>query len=437
VRFLPCHPTWLIAACCLLLPAEVLGDPRWISVSFVDADTSTRAGISWADEAEGGDIVQWGLTAGALDRTTLATRAEVPDIGLFRNAVLDDLRPDTKIFYRVGGPQGWSGINSFWTGPVDFCEPVRFAVLGDGRGARDGVSPIFREVLSRALEDDPAFVLDTGDLVREGREGEDWVKWLDATDGLLGGVFHMPTVGNHDDGPGRGARANFNRVFQVPRNGTMQAEDLYFFTYGPVAVAVLNSALFGTEPGNDEARKQAAWLELMLGRHPRPWRVVVLHHPLRTSRGVLGIGHPPDEHGQNAALLPVLDRLEVDLVFQGHVHWYERFLPSRPADAPAPSETDETPFRGTVHITTGGAGAPTMRCWLVLSPAEGSQVCADTNHYTLVEIDRERVRIRARAAGPEGGDRILDDISWTKALPHGTVCEPKAPNPPPAPGGAP
>ena len=410
-----------LAAALLLLPAlAARAEPRWLRVGFVDADTATRAGIAWADDAQGGDIVQWGLTAGVLNRTALATREEVPQIGLFRNAVLEDLRSDTKIFYRVGGPGNWSATHSFWTGPADACEPVRFVAMGDGRGAREGVSEMFPALLARALEDNPAFLLNTGDMVREGEQPEDWVSWFDATAGLLHSVPHMPAVGNHDDGPGRGAEALYNRVFQLPNNGAAGAEDSYFFTYGLVAVAVLNSPLFRAEPGDAEAHTQAAWLERMFTEHPRPWKIAVLHHPVLSSQGAFGIGHPPDERRQNDALVPVFDRVHVDLVLQGHAHWYERFGPARGAEAPSQPSPVEDPAQGTVYLTTGGAGAPTLPCWLVLSPAEGSAVCASDYHYTLIDVEPDRIRIRARAAGQPG--RILDDVTWNKTPPRG-LCE--------------
>ena len=58
-------------------------------------------------------------------------------------------------------------------------------------------------------------------------------------------------------------------------------------------------------------------------------------------------------HGSNEGLReawgPVLDEHEVDLVVAGHNHIYERSVPVRGGEAAED---------GTVHLVSGGAGAP-------------------------------------------------------------------------------
>ena len=64
---------------------------------------------------------------------------------------------------------------------LEACAPLRFAVIGDGRAGFPGVGPsaykraILGEVLARA----PAFIVDTGDLVRDSDDPAEWARFLD------------------------------------------------------------------------------------------------------------------------------------------------------------------------------------------------------------------------------------------------------------------
>jgi 3',5'-cyclic AMP phosphodiesterase CpdA len=69
-------------------------------------------------------------------------------------------------------------------------------------------------------------------------------------------------------------------------------------------------------------KQQLEWLEKELQASGADWKICFFHHPLYSS----GKKHGPSEE-LRTALEPVLVKHGVDLVLQGHEHFYERIEP--------------------------------------------------------------------------------------------------------------
>lgn len=94
---------------------------------------------------------------------------------------------------------------------------------------------------------------------------------------------------------------------------------------------------------------QHGWLQHDLAgvnRTRTPWLLVVLHVPWYTSNA-----HHPQAEGDamRTSLEPMLLKAGVDLVFNGHVHAYERSWPVAGNERVAPG-------RGISHVTIGDGG---------------------------------------------------------------------------------
>ena len=148
------------------------------------------------------------------------------------------------------------------------------------------------------------FVLMMGDNLYGGDDPRDFErKFAQPYKALLDRqVKFYAAIGNHDD-PGRQILYdNFNMggktyySFQ-PRN------DVHFFA--------LNSDYM--DP------RQLEWFEKEISSSNSPWKIVFFHHPLYSSGR---------KHGSNIELRTVLEPLlikhGVDVVFNGHEHFYER-----------------------------------------------------------------------------------------------------------------
>jgi acid phosphatase type 7 len=391
----------------LALSATASAAPGAVRLSFVD-DPSTSMAVSWNAPA--------GTTEGRVELWTTkkdgptVVRARLQPFGpreVVAEALLRGLRPSTLYRYRVGDEAGgFSPSYSFRTAPPTRpdCGRSRFVVVGDTRsGSPDphkGAARSWPALLTRAASHLPGFILHTGDIVRSGRRQENWSDHLAVSSPVSALIPILYTLGNHDTGPGAGERANFNRALALPRSsralGGSGTEDYYAFHHGNALFVVLSTESFleGRSPMADQAR----WMDRVLGSTPARWRIVLLHRPMRT--GARLVGHRPDEIGQNRALQPVLDRHHVDLVLAGHNHFYERFAPSA---------------AGTVHVTTGGGGAPVIP---FPGPTSAERpVAVGKRHYVLVEIADEALRLEARDAGAV----LLDSLALRKA-PGPTTC---------------
>jgi len=233
--------------------------------------------------------------------------------------------------------------------PAMSQEPFKFVVLGDTRS--DHVS--HRAVVSQALKLDPDFVINTGDLVSDGRNIRQWEVFLEIIRPLRAAAPYYPVVGNHDHG---GALAN---IFGLPdRDGVY-----YYFTYENALFIMLD-----TTADFSEGSPQHRWLEKRLKRAREDHIFVSFHHPpfgIKASRG------------NNQAVIDAFHELfvkhKVRAVFCGHDHYYYR-----------------TKRDGVTYIISGGGGAG------LYDPDPGLTIEGDVwgkfHHCILVEVDGSEVK---------------------------------------------
>jgi hypothetical protein len=415
---------FLIAAAWLLPATAFAAEPWGVRLGYSTPDATTTASLAWNTDTDDPTVVEYGTTTAYGMTVEGTSSARGADLRYVHEANLTGLKPDTVYHYRVGSPGGWSPDFTFRTAPADLCAPYSIVAMGDDRSDDDsGPSPRWNPILMESLSWKPLMVLNTGDLVRAGDEAKQWANWMRASDPGLGLAAHLPTLGNHDDGPGDGDTAHYNMLFHLPRNDVSGTEDYYYVTLGNMIVVSLSTMTFkgGTRPFAD----QAAWLDRVLTENPRLWRVVFFHHPIHTSvAGIFGwdLSHPPDEQDQNTALVPILDKHKVDFVFYGHNHWYERFKPMR-GGAVASDPKD-----GTWYVVTGGAGAMTYGLLnaikLFCPSADGSAVCAGDHHFVDLKVEGNTITYTARATATQllttdpGNQKVLDQFVVTKPWPE-------------------
>ncbi|MBI4951118.1 MAG: metallophosphoesterase family protein, partial [Myxococcales bacterium] len=403
------------------LCTEALAAPSHVRVSFV-GPTHTTFGVTWNTTAAGQSLVEYGVSPGSYGPAVSGSSFVANGaLGIVHEVVLTGLAPSTTYYYRAGNPaDGWSNEYSFRTGPTPHaeCGSFRFAYLGDNRP-----DPIFgggenyAEILSQAMTHAPAFVLNGGDLVVDGDAIDQWQNYLTYNDDAAAFVPSLASLGNHDTGPGQGDGANYNQLFALPRstgpNGS-DTEDYYFFRYGNAIFVALSTETY--KDGQPAFAKQAAWLDEVLTQNPARWKIVYLHKPIYTHEVWFSISHPPNEEGQNAALVPVFDAHHVDVVLASHNHWYERYAPSACATQGDPGSNDACPVgdpaAGTVYYVSGGAGAFTIP-GLLCGSATGREMCSGDHHYLVFDVADEKLDIATWGAYPQQ-NQVFDLYSITK-----------------------
>jgi hypothetical protein len=244
----------------------------------------------------------------------------------YHSITFKGLKPDTLYAWRVQGDRGnWSEWFQSRTAPVTSA-PVSFVYFGD---AQNGIRSHWSRVIRAANQVAPNanFFLHAGDLVMKGHSDFNWAEWFTA-----GGFIHartpsVPVPGNHENisiplagGKGRTrVRTPLWRAqFTLPEDKDLPEayrEAVYDIRYSPdLHVFVVDSA-------RDTFDVQARWLDRKLSESDARWKVVTMHHPY----------FAPEQFDRNktdarrrAALSPVIDKHDVDLVLTGHIHTYAR-----------------------------------------------------------------------------------------------------------------
>jgi hypothetical protein len=367
-----------------------------VAALFYAGTFALRAGGYCADEFLPGEIalpvepyvqnVTEG-TASILWRTTIETDGrlaygETRELGLFaeggagqdHHVRLTGLKPDTVYFYTAGAFGQEPTISSFRTAPAA-DSPITFAVIGDS-GTGGDAQATMAGVLAGV---EPRLVLHTGDVVyRRGAECHYAKRFFYPYQNLIASVPVYPALGNHDLLAADGAA--YFETFDLPANNPERSERYYSFDYGPVHFVALDSELYHGDGGAGAASAQKTWLEADLQQTAQPWTVVYLH------RSPFSTGKHGDDEAIVADLVPLFAREGVDVVFGGHTHAYERFVPRD----------------GVTYVVSGGGGA---RLHNVRQIAE-TAVAAKKHHVLKVTATPDRLAIEAVDEDGQVFDRV-------------------------------
>ena len=395
-----------------------------MKLSWASEDSATTMAVSWLTETNVATTIEYGVASVNEHMLSGAAPSMIAGLGWHHELELTGLTANTVYRYRVGSAGDWSAEFTFTTAPNDQCAPFEFVILGDARSQDErGPSRNWPGIQAEAHAAGARFFLNSGDLVKDGNQIDQWATWIDVSAPVNALVPMMPAIGNHDDGPGDGDGANYNRIFALPRNPVTGTEDYYYFVYNNLIVFSLSTATF------EDWAAQVGWLENVRAQHPDKWSIVFFHHPVYTTqtRIIIDVGHPPNEQGQNPQYGPAFDRANIDLVLQSHNHHYERFRPLR-YDSGDPEQGREVtsygrgPNDGRLYVVSGGSGA-------FLDPliegsrqnlANGSESRSKDHHFIKVGIAGNSLHysaIKTNAGSTSGGGTIIDQLTFTRPGP--------------------
>jgi 3',5'-cyclic AMP phosphodiesterase CpdA len=319
--------------------------PRYVHLSFPETDASTSIGINWMTDGQTFvSDVQFGTTEDNLNLHARGFSFVFDEINTERRsqrvheARLCGLQPATTYYYRVGGEGGWSDVYSFTTAPApDSGETFRLAVTGD---SRSDTQALWRQALEGIESQGADVLLFTGDAVETGTVMAQWDVFYtqgepDENFDRFAGMPWIFVHGNHDFLGDAAWSLN-----SQPRN-----EQNFWIRYGnTLFVSLDDTGWFLTQELPNEGAREFL-IEALEANQDATWRIVAHHKPIYSSG---------TRHGQDFGLLeawtPVFDQYNVDLVFSGHEHNYERSLPVR--------DNEVVTDNGTIYVVAAGVGAP-------------------------------------------------------------------------------
>jgi acid phosphatase type 7 len=327
------------------------------------------------------------------------------------------LSPDTVYYYKVGAPGHWSEVFDFATAPEPgSTAPWSFAATGDSRNHQQNAWAISQRRIRDLGVDLEVF---SGDAVVLGTLQNDWDLFFEASDGdfevqdLMARVPIMIANGNHD-----ALAVNYIAQFAFPQDRSPGERgtgmEWYSFDYANAHFVVLNDSV---DDSQVLSGSQAEWLRQDLSRVDRsvtPWIFAIHHRPFHTCLST----HSPDT-GLRAAWQPIFDDFEVDIVFTGHNHVYERSLPIRGLEggqgvvAPAgangvPVISSEGRPSGTLYVVSAGVGAP---LYPVSDECPFTHTADSTRNFVHLEIDDRTINYTTYEAL---SGNVIDQISYTK-----------------------
>lgn len=253
-----------------------------------------------------------------------------------------------------------------------------FLVFGDS-----GTGNAFQQKLAKVMLNYPfTFILHVGDLAYPSSTNDLLEKnFFQMYSSHLQRAKVYPAPGNHD------YLADdlqpYLDKFNLPKQAfnVRDQEKYYSFDFGKAHFVSLdtNTPLF--QISDERADDMADWLNYDLrNSSDQLWKIVYFHHAPYSS----GTVHGGDQRVRDV-LVPILQKYQVDLVFSGHEHNYERTC----AMLDGKCGTD-----GIVYVVTGGGGGDLYQFGPIQPFSEARAV-----QYHFVYVSINDCQLKANAIG--------------------------------------
>ncbi len=272
-------------------------------------------------------------TVSNTDRTSKVNRY------IQHETIITRLKANTTYNYDVFDDGTDNGKGTFTTYPRGI-QDFHFAVLGDTRTRHD----MHQKVVNRIIDENPLFVVNTGDLVGNGNNIGDWEHFFDINKELIKNIPYYTVLGNHEQNS-----ENYFNFFDMPGNGSY-----YFFTVGDALFITLDMEgknydtpayldsegreKFWNNIGKDYFEKEKQWLENVLELNKSAGYIFVFFHPTWYS---IKKSRVKDAEIRRKFWGDVFERHNVTAVLNGHDHYYHHAR-----------------HGGVDYIVTAGGGAP-------------------------------------------------------------------------------
>jgi len=325
---------------------------------YVQLSTQTSAAVAWVTKTKSIGMLSYGTDIGNLFQISESEPANKHLI------IAENLTPDTKYYYTVYNEgQLFADSLSFSTVKPREQDTISFLIWGDS--GTDNADQHSVAKLINNETDNVDFAIHVGDVSQFSGEEYDNI-YFSKYSRFVGNKNVYTAIGNHDTYYD-GAQTYLND-FYYSIDPTV-SERYYSFMWGNAFFICLDSNIdyspdseqyrfFINELGSDK-RKSALWT------------IVYFHHPPYCE---LWEGWAGDQNVRDY-LVPQFEAFDVDFVFNGHTHGYERGL-----------------LNGVYYIISGGGGGGLdyyARDWAHIAKSKS------IHHYTKVNINGKSFELTA------------------------------------------
>lgn len=329
--------------------------------------TDSEVSVRWETDSPVVGYVEFGTSAG------LGRLVSEETAGTSHEVRLTGMQAATVHHYRIG----WDGYGletkTFSTAPPDGNADFRFVAWGDNQNAPDNFETITELMDLEA----PDFAISSGDCVQNGTRSEYRSQLFEPISPLADHVPFLVGAGNHERYSDSGAEL-FDEYMSQPGD-----EHCFGWRYGSVYFMFIDTEL-DIDPGTPQGDCIANSLS-----SPRAtsaaFRAAVFHKPPRVNwwfGGALAFTNEMEAPWVRETLEPMLESLDVDIVFNGHNHLY--------------SYTPET-SGGITWVTTGGGGGQIDTDFALWKVGDWSAITEThhENHFLVVDLVGSDMNVRA------------------------------------------
>jgi acid phosphatase type 7 len=359
-----------VTACAVLAAAFVFATASQAQASFAKGPylqslSATGVTVMFDTGSTSSAQVDYGTTS-SLGKTVSVSSTTKPAA-----VRLTGLLPNTTYSYKVTQGSSVSSVYTFKTLPNTGL--FTFGIYGDDRSNPSEHAKILGYIKAR----NPAFVLNGGDIVYDGTNSSYWTSQFFVPAQSLISRYNMFTVpGNHEK----------ESSYYFSYLGGHDGKKWYSFN-----VANAHFVMLDSNTDLSTTSSQYKWLVADLAASTARWKFVALHHPLYSS----------GEHGSSLTLrhnlMPIFEKYQVDMVFTGHDHDYER---SRPIIGPSGQHP-------VMHVVSGGGGAPLR----ALSGGFFTAAKLASYNYCTVQVAGETMLFKAY----DGSNNNIDTVYIIKS----------------------
>ena len=277
------------------------------------------------------------------------------------DANLTELQEGETYFYRItttgGIKQKWNTFKTYTKNQDKFT----FVAMGDSRS-----NPrIFSQIMNNASNTSPDLIVSVGDLVIKGGNYSEWGKYFFApASKYITSIPFASTLGDHETELDNGALFNYFLMDNEPVK-----EQWFSFDYG-------NAHFISLDYREADSKDMQDWFTEDVAKANKKWNFVIMHRP------VYNFGGHRSSWGMST-WSKLFQSSNIDIVFAGHSHLYERFYPVRP---------DNTTGHAVTYVTSGGAGA---ELYEAVTESTIMPVSESVNHLITVQIDNNTLKYTA------------------------------------------
>ncbi len=392
----------------LILEAKLTSAPAYIRSGTTVDPTSSKT-ITWmsnpataaepsiiklAKESDGeGAFQQYTGTTKMLEFDATASSGVTKG----SSVTVENLEPGTTYIYQIGDGLTWSPTRKFTTTTV--TGKFSFGAFGDLQATSNAAMNRWLAAAEtmQTMPEKPFFSINVGDIPDNDSRYDyhSYFGYLCDQREAYSNIDMVSTYGNHEymGTPDAYIVKFMNghpKITDPAYDAQLVGTGTYAVEYGNMLVIGLDWEARGPASANAIMTEQAKWMDDILSKTNKTWKIVTLHYPIFPSAFT---------SGSQTIYGPVFDKHDVQLVFCGHGHTYERVQAKGGSVTSGSNRRTFAPVlgNGTLHIQMGDMTSTGNQARWILFEVDGTTMTATVRNADNNVVENECFTLQTSA----------------------------------------